>query len=98
MHPPMNILVNFNEFIEKNGTLQNITFQGLWKFVVPIGPITRNFQYHHYRQESNTSKTFNISRYQVPLAPSFYLIDLKSQGQTFDRLIIDLYQPPNMCN
>jgi hypothetical protein len=29
MHPPMNILVNFNEFIEKNGTLQNITFQGL---------------------------------------------------------------------
>jgi hypothetical protein len=59
-------------------------------------PITRNFQYHRYKQESNTSKTFNISRYQVPLAPSFYLTDLKSQGQTFDRLIVDLCQPPNM--
>jgi hypothetical protein len=64
--------------------------------VVTIAPITRNFQYHHYREESNTSKTFNINRYQVPLAPTFCLIDFKSQRQTFDCLIIRFHQPPNI--
>jgi hypothetical protein len=48
------------------------------KNVVLIAPITRNFQYHHYREKSNTSKKININRYQVPLAPTFCLIDFKS--------------------
>jgi hypothetical protein len=45
--------------------------------------------------KSNTSKNFTINKYQLPLAPTFGLIDFKAQGQTFDHLIIDLYQPPN---
>jgi hypothetical protein len=53
----------------------------------------RNFQYHHFIEESNTSKTFNVSQYQVPLAPAFCLTDFKAQGQTFEHLIIGLCQP-----
>ncbi len=53
----------------------------------------RNFQYHHFIEESNTSKTFNVSQYQVPLALAFCLTDFKAQGQTFEQLIIGLCQP-----
>jgi predicted membrane-bound spermidine synthase len=90
MHPSINVLVNFNDFIEKN-----IKLEGLLKNVIPIIPISRNFQYHHHILESNTSKTFTINRYQLPIASAFCLIDFKAQGQTFDNLIINLQQPPN---
>jgi hypothetical protein len=53
----------------------------------------RNFQYHPFIEESNTSKTFNVSQYQLPLAPTFCLIDFKAQGKTFEHLIIGLCQP-----
>jgi len=43
MHPLVNILVNFNDFIEKNIKLQNIKLEGLPKNVIPIIPISRNF-------------------------------------------------------
>jgi hypothetical protein len=94
MHPPINVLINFNDFIKKNIKLQNIKL-GLPKNVIPIISILRNFQYHHHILESNTSKTFIINRYQLPIALAFCLIDFKAQGQTFDDLIIDLRQPPN---
>jgi len=48
MHRPINVLVNFNNFIEKNIKLQNIKLEGLLKNVIPIIPISRNFQYHHH--------------------------------------------------
>jgi len=87
---PINVLVNFNDFIEKNIRLQNIKLQGLPKNVISIISILRNFQYHYHILESNTSKTFIINRYQLPIALAFCLIDFKAQGQTFDNLIIDL--------
>jgi ATP-dependent exoDNAse (exonuclease V) alpha subunit len=93
MHPPINVLVNFNNFIEKNIKLQNIKLEGLLKNVIPIIPISRNLQYHHHILESNTSKTFTINRYQLSIAPTFSLTNFKTQGQTFDNLIIDLQQP-----
>jgi hypothetical protein len=95
MHPPINVLVNFNDFIKKNIKLQNLKLKGFPKNVIPIIPISRNFQYHHHILESNTSKTYIINRYQLPLALAFCLINFKAQGQTFDNLIIDLRQPPN---
>jgi ATP-dependent exoDNAse (exonuclease V) alpha subunit len=95
MHLPINVLIDFNEIIQNHETLQDITLEGLPKNVIPITPITRNFQYHHFVQESNTFKTFNISQYQLPLAPTFCLTNFKAQGQTFECLIIDLCQPPN---
>jgi hypothetical protein len=55
-------------------------------------PISVPFQYHHQILESNTSKTFSINRYQLSLALAFCLTYFKSQGQTFDHLIIDLKQ------
>jgi hypothetical protein len=93
MHPPINVLININDFIEKNIKLQNIKLRGLPKNVIPIIPISRNFQYHHHILESNTSKTFTINRYQLPIAPTFCLAYFKTQGQAFDNLIIDLQQP-----
>jgi hypothetical protein len=55
----------------------------------------RNFQYHHFIEESNTSKTSNVSQCQLPLAPTFCLTNFKAQGQTFEHLIIGLCQPPD---
>ncbi len=40
MHPPINVLINFNDFIKKNIKLQNIKLKGLPKNVIPTIPIT----------------------------------------------------------
>lgn len=56
----INILVNFNEFIKKQISLQNITFEGLSQNVIPI---SRNFQYHHHISKSHTFKAFIINKY-----------------------------------
>jgi hypothetical protein len=78
--------------------LQDINLKGLPKNVIPLTSITKNCQYHHSIQGSNTLKTFNISCYQLPLTPTFCLIDFKIQGQTFEHLVINLHQPLTMCN
>ncbi len=75
--------------------LQDINMKGLPKNVIPITSITRNCQYHHSKQGSNTLKTFNISCYQLPLTPTFCLFDFKIQGQTCEHLVINLHRPPN---
>jgi hypothetical protein len=67
MHPPINILIDYNEFIQKHETLQDINIKGLLKNIIPIAPIIRNFQYYHTIQGSNTSKTFNINHCQLTL-------------------------------
>jgi hypothetical protein len=90
MDPLVSVLINFDNFIENNTKLQNIKLEGLPKKVIPIIPISRNFQYHHHILELNTSKTFTINRYQLPIALAFRLTNFKAQGQTFDNLIIDL--------
>ncbi len=68
---PLNFLVNFNKFIFKIVSLQNITLKGFSKNVIPILPISRSFQYHHHILISNTSKTIIINRYylQFPKFP-----------------------------
>jgi hypothetical protein len=67
MHPPTNIYLDLNEFI-KHDTLQDITLKSLPKNVISIVSISGTFQYHHQIRKSNTSKTFNINIYQIPLA------------------------------
>jgi hypothetical protein len=47
MHPPTNVYVDLNEFIEKHDTLQDITLKGLPKNIIPIVPISKTFQHHH---------------------------------------------------
>jgi hypothetical protein len=44
MYPPINVLVNFNDFIKKNIKLQNIKLESLPKNVIPIIPISTKFQ------------------------------------------------------
>ncbi len=84
MHSPINVLINFNDFIEKNIKLQNIILEGLPKNVIPIIFISRNFQYHRHILESNTSKTYISNRYRLPLALAFCLTNFKAQRQTFN--------------
>jgi hypothetical protein len=36
MHPTINILINFNDFIKKHVNLQNITFENLPTNVIPM--------------------------------------------------------------
>jgi hypothetical protein len=93
MHSLINVLVNFNEFINKHINLQNITLDKLLTNVIPIAPISKNFQYNHYILEPNTSNNFTINRYKLPLAPTFCFTNFKVQKQTFDHLIIDICQP-----
>jgi hypothetical protein len=71
MHPPINVLINFNEIIQKHEMLQKINLKGLPKNVIPITPIIRNFQYENSIQGSNTSNFFNINHFQLPLASFF---------------------------
>jgi hypothetical protein len=89
MHPPINVHINFH-FKQKHITLQDINVKGLPKNVITIAPITEKFKYHHFIQESNISKKFNIIFYKLSLRiPTSYLIDFKSQGQTFQHLVIN---------
>jgi hypothetical protein len=37
----------------------------------------------------------SIKQDQIPLNPAFCLTNYKAQGQTFDKLIVNLYKPPN---
>ncbi len=90
---PHKCFSQFNDFIKKNIKLKNLKLESLPKNVIPIIPISRNFQYHHHILESNTSKTITVNRYQLPIAPTFCLTYFKAQGQTFDNVIIDLWQP-----
>jgi len=81
---PHKCFSQFNDFIKKNIKLKNLKLESLPKNVIPIIPISRNFQYHHHILKSNTSKTYIINRYQLPLALAFCLINFKAQRQTFD--------------
>jgi hypothetical protein len=93
MHPPTNVNVDLNEVIEKLDILQNITVEGLPKYIIPLVSISRTFQYYHQILESNTFKSFKMNRYQLMFAPALHFTDFKFQGQTFDHLIIKLKQP-----
>jgi hypothetical protein len=57
MHPPINVLVNFNDFIKKNIKLQNIKLEGLLKHVIPIIPISKNF---HLRFPTYSYKSLKL--------------------------------------
>ncbi len=85
----INILVNCNEFIKKQISLQKITFEGLSQNVIPI---SRNFQYHHHISKSHTFKAFTINKYQLIIGLTFYLTYFKAQRQTFNHLPNDTIQ------
>jgi hypothetical protein len=42
---PINILIDFSDFIENNIKLQNIKLEGFPKKIIPIIQILNNFQY-----------------------------------------------------
>ncbi len=80
IHPPLNVLINFNDFIEKKLKLQNIKLEGL--------PKMSNQQYPYQGIFDVT-----ITYWNQTLPKHSQSIDIKTQGQTFDNLIIDLWQP-----
>lgn len=62
-----------------------IVTPGLERDVVPVVPVLTRFSY-----VSIDGATFNITRKQMPLIPSYSLTDYKSQGQGLDVGIVDL--------
>jgi hypothetical protein len=84
MHPPTNILINLNNFVKKHVNLQDIILENLPKF---------HTNRSHIKELPILSPNTKIKRYQLAIAPTFCLIDFKAQGQTINRLIIDLCQP-----
>jgi hypothetical protein len=48
IHSSINVLVGFNEFIDKLINLQNITLDKLPTNAFPIAPISKSFKYDHY--------------------------------------------------
>jgi hypothetical protein len=66
---------------------------GLPPGVIPISPITKKF---YYKQQLRGHKTVSmvIERRQLPLIPGWAITTHVAQGQTLDRIIVDLLQPP----
>jgi hypothetical protein len=66
MHSPINVLVNFNEFINKHINLQNITLDELFTNVININhwPFVHihatTLHLHCIIYDSNTLKTKNL--------------------------------------
>jgi hypothetical protein len=60
MHPPINIFVYFNEIIFRKKHYKT-SISKVYPNVILIAPIMRNFQYHHFIKESNTSIFKNVS-------------------------------------
>jgi len=77
MHPTTNVFVDLNKFIQKHNTLQDITLQGLSKKTHINNTHIKNLLISSLL-ESKISKTFNINKYQLLLASTFYLMDFKT--------------------
>ena len=93
--PPIPILINFTPFIHTHSNLLNIQLEGLPQNIVPITCISRTMFYKHNSTNYSCEKFFKIVYTQLPLMPTFFLIDYKGQRQTYDCFIIDLKNPPD---
>lgn len=68
----------------------NISIPGVPNGCVPLFPKEVKFSI-----KDNNGITTKITRRQYPITPAFAFTDFKSQGQTIERVIIDLAKPPN---
>nr|GAT49182.1 predicted protein [Mycena chlorophos] len=66
------------------------TFPGMEEGVIPILPSTGTFTI-----PTNVQKSLTIKRRQFAMTPGYAFTDYKSQGQTIERVIIDLADPPS---
>ncbi|RDB27295.1 ATP-dependent DNA helicase PIF1 [Hypsizygus marmoreus] len=67
----------------------SVTFTGLPKGIIPITPTEATFQI------TTLDKTrMQIRRRQLAITPAYAFTDYKSQGQTIERVIVDLAKPP----
>jgi hypothetical protein len=60
MHPLINVLVNFNDFLEKNIKLQNIKLKGIPKNVIPIIPYQGFSNIITYRSQTHPKHSQSI--------------------------------------
>ncbi len=75
--------------------LKDINLNGFTKNVIPMSPLSWNLNYQ-YGMNGLEHVFFLIIKWeQIPLNPTFCLTNYKVQSQTFDKLIVDLYKPPN---
>ncbi|RDB25791.1 ATP-dependent DNA helicase RRM3 [Hypsizygus marmoreus] len=81
-YPPAYILF-------KPDTPITMEFPALPKGLIPIAPSEATF-----RIASPDGKSHQIRRRQLALTPAYAFTDYKSQGQTIERVIVDLAKPP----
>lgn len=66
-----------------------IHLPGLPAGVIPLFPVEASFHIHDER-----GVTTKVTRRQYPITPGYAFTDFKSQGQTIEKVIIDLAKPP----
>lgn len=67
-----------------------ISIPGVPRGSIPLFPKEVNFTIR-----DNKGIATKITRRQYPITPAFAFTDFKSQGQTIERVVIDLARPPN---
>lgn len=91
-HPPLYVVVKLDNVREDLQLLP--MFPGLEPREVPIFPSERRMRIQEPVGPSRPPASRLVIRRQVPLTTAYSLTDYRSQGQTIDKLILDLKSPP----
>lgn len=70
---------------------ERIHLQGLEAKTVPIFPTTQVIRISKRKDEN---KGFQVTRKQFCLTPAYAFTDYRAQGQTLEKVIVDIYPPP----
>lgn len=68
-----------------------IQLQGLPAGVVPIFPALQVIRISKTKKEKSG---FTVTRKQFSLTPAYAFTDYRAQGQTLEKVIVDIYPPP----
>lgn len=87
-HEPVTLAYPPSVIFFKPDVLSKIKFAGVPTGVVPISPMTLDMAL------KVNDKTIRISRRQLAITAAYTFTDYKSQGQTIERVIVDLAKLP----
>lgn len=91
-HLPLFVVVRLNDVRRE---LRSVPmFEGLGIREVPVFPVERQMRILEPVGPNRPSASRTVVRRQIPLIPAYGLTDYRSQGQTIDKLLLDLKSPP----
>ncbi|KAB5588280.1 Vacuolar membrane-associated protein IML1 [Ceratobasidium theobromae] len=65
---------------------------GLEEGVVPIVPIKKNYD---LPREHKSGGSRSVTRWQLPMTSAYAFTDYQAQGQTIERVVVDIARPPS---